>query len=156
MLWEAGLPLRTHHPRDKVPHWILWFIFSLDSERALDLPIPANFNLPPPLLSDGLWWENVRGFFLLSCFCCVGRLLSLTFSALMGLSPVTWHSAPPWWSDVEIPIDLSWTIRGTSGASYRLSFSPLQANRFNHLCFLLPKTKGFIRFKRFNHHKSSP
>lgn len=103
MLWEAGLPLK-----EQSPVWFganTGFRIVLDSERALDLPIRANFNLfPPPLLPDGWCQANLQGF-LLSCFA-VYSPCSLMSPALMGLSTVSRYSAPPWWSDVEPPLAL--------------------------------------------------
>lgn len=60
----------------------------------------------------------------------------------MGLSTVSWHSAPLWWSDI-------WTSnwsRRTSKSISTLCFFPLQANRLNYLCFSLPKTEINLRF----------
>lgn len=60
-------------------HWIFFFLL----KWTLELPIPANFShLPPPIPLDETKFCKASSYSL----CCVGLSLSLTFSALMGLS----------------------------------------------------------------------
>lgn len=124
---------RSSHPfpSDKgAKHWI----FSLDSERALDLPIYVHFNLYHSFL-DG---KKMSSYSLLAL---CGSLKSLVFSALMGLSSLSWCSAPPWWSECENPIDLFLNNPGTKGDFVSSLCRPIVST---FLFYQRLKFKGFI------------
>lgn len=79
--------------------------FVSDSERALDLPIRANFNLYSSANPSG-WLMSRKSARLLYSGFAVYSPLTLMSPAIMGLSTVSWYSASPWWSDVKFAVDL--------------------------------------------------
>lgn len=126
-------------------HWILWFLLSLSGLWTSSRPSATRSFQSSSSAAPFGWFTTSKLARLLPTLllCRVGRLChfcscGIKYSLVALCSPLVvryWNSN---WSFLNDP--------GTSKAFYRVCFSPLQANRFNYLCFLLPKTDS-INFK---------